>query len=449
MTGYFGKSAGARGSGRPGIAGCIAAMLVVSVAQSAERDAPTPASISAAAKVIDFRHWLVPEGSPSPRNRSLAQLSYETQADVLTAFRFQQQQLAGQKWIEQPQSYVSEQSASATFQRDGFTVSLSAFPGGQPGMSLVSLINHGNVDFKRLPLPEGTTTFYQGPASALFLSPASPKATAQSLQALLVKQGWEPYGRAGDQYFFRQNGVRLSASVSAAPAQEGKTMISLSSEQMSSELPAPPQAEGLQYADTTTELLFDTPQSREEIISFYRQTLAPDGWTSTTENPVKTGFREELIFANAAKDLLMLQMSTVEGKLRVTLRQQTAAQVAELDRAIKAEMDRKKAESSKPALKISLPLPAEIRGMKAAKNRIEFQVASGRARTVVEELQRKLLSDGWKAGDKMMEAMFGTLSLTKGDQQLQFVYVDPGLIPGEVTITASGVELETAAKKQE
>ena len=51
--------------------------------------------------------------------------------------------------------------------------------------------------------------------------------------------------------------------ITAAPALDGKTSVSFSSEQLSADLPAPSDTAQLQYADSTKQVLFDTKESED------------------------------------------------------------------------------------------------------------------------------------------------------------------------------------------
>lgn len=48
-----------------------------------------------------------------------------------------------------------------------------------------------------------------------------------------------------------------------------------------------------------------------DVAPVYRKPLAGGGWQATIENPIKTGFKSELIFRNPAEDLLTLSMRGV------------------------------------------------------------------------------------------------------------------------------------------
>ena len=306
----------------------------------------TPATVSEAAKVINLGAVPLIKGAEKPKQRNLASVSYDVAATSQGAFEFYRKLLLTQKWKELPNGYSSDQGANGTFTRDGFLLSLTVFPMGKPGLVNVMLMNHGNVDLAKLPLPPGTKPFYSAPTNAAVITETPVEATGKALYKLLLAKGWQPYGTAGDSMFFKQHAIRLTANVAAAPAQGGKTVITYSGELMSVDLPAPAETIGLQYSDVTTQLFFDSKQSSADIFDFYRQTLAKAGWEATTKLPIKLDFKDALIFRNPHKDMLTLTVQGLtddKGVNRVLLRHQTAAELAEIERLIKEEQAKKQA----------------------------------------------------------------------------------------------------------
>lgn len=404
-----------------------------------------PSTPEAAARAIDLRSWPLLAGAEDPGQRSLARLTYRVQGQVKPAYESQKKGLAAKGWKESPGGYITDEYASGTFVKDGFTLALSVTPAGEPGLLMVSLSNLGNVDVAKLPVPAGARSLFQGPTTAMYVTEAAVPAAKQAVATLLQAKGWVPYGTAGDSLIFKQNAVRLNAMVSAAPAQGGKTVVQYSAEQLSADLPAPPGAEELQYSDGPTQLFFDFPGTREDVAAFYTKALAPAGWKATTAAPVESGFEHFLIFRNPAKDLLDFKLTTVEGKTRVLLRYQTAAEVAATERALDEEAARKKA-AMKPAARptVAVKLPAEAREVKASAKAIAFTVAPGQARAAVEAIRQQLRAAGWKEGVAALEAVAGSVALSKGDGSVTITYTDTGVLPPEVEVSAIGVELERA-----
>lgn len=413
---------------------------------AAEGPGRKPATVAEAARVIDFSKFPMLPGVVNPGRRRVAGLSYQAESTVAKAFDFQKQKLLKDKWKELPNSFTSDQSANASFTKDGFTVSLSVSGAGQPGTVMVSLSNHGNVDVQKLPVPKEAKPLYSTPVSAAYVTAESVEKTAASLRKLLSAQGWQPYGTAGDSLIFKQNAVRLNARASLAPAQGGKTVIDFSTELMSVEIPAPAETLDLQYADVTAQLLFDTSAEKEDIFAFYRKTLATAGWEATTDKPFKSDFKDAMIFRNLAEDMLTLETYPVDEKLRVIAKYQTAVEIAEIEKQIQVDADRKKTEKEKeknrPKARVTVKLPAGANEVKPAKNQIEFKVDAGKAKAAVGDLRKQFSKAGWKETEAIAQDMAGTVIFVKDRQDITILYVDTGFMPAEITIRGPGVEVE-------
>lgn len=428
---------------------CSAMLIGVATGLRAAAEAPSssPATVAEAVKVVNLATFPLVEGAERPRHRNVAGLSYDACGTVKRVFESQQKQLADQQWKELPTAYVTDQAASATFSRDGFMLSVAVFPTGKANLVSVMLTNHGNVELGKLPAPPGVKPFYGGPVNAAYITESPVAETAAACRRLLSENGWQPYGTAGDSLYFKQNAVRLTARVSAAPAQGGKTVIDYSTVLMSVDLPAPAETEQLQYADVTTQLQFDTKTNPAGVAGFYRETLAKLAWRVTTEKPIRIGFKDVLIFRNLPMDMLTLEIYEVDGKTRVILRHQSAAEVADLDRQFKQEFERQKMKKNVSLPKIVVTLPADANEVQQTKNRIEFKVAPGKARAAVESWRGQFVKDGWKEEVVVLESVAGSLSFTRSEHRLTVIYTDTGLLPAEVTIHATGVELERVAEQ--
>ena len=292
----------------------------------------TPATVEQAAKILDLSTVPLMDGAKPPGSRQVANLFYVATGDVKTGFEFHRKALVGQGWKEQPNSSVTDQSASAMFSRDGFVVSLSVSPHGEPGSVQVMLQNLGNVKPGQLPVPPGAKPVYVGDPTAMYSTEAAVSATADACRNAFLAKGWVPYGKAGDSDFFKQNAILVTATVSSAPAQGGKTMIQYSGQLISADIPAPPDVEDLRYGDQPPELTFATT-NQDAVVDFYRKTLAAAGWKSTMDKMVDVDEKPTMIFRNPAKDMLTLATTGVlRGKLLVSVRFQSAAEIAERDR---------------------------------------------------------------------------------------------------------------------
>src|SRR6266498_1863673 len=216
----------------------------------------TPATVEQAAQILDLSTFPLMDGATPPGSRQMAHLFYVATGDVKMGFEFHRKALVAQGWKELPNSSVTAQSASAMFSRDGFVVSLSVSPSGDAGRLYIALQNQGNVKPGKLPVPPGVKPVYVGDPTAMYATEAAVPATADSCRNLFIAQGWVPYGNAGDSAMFKQNAVLVTATVSSAPAQGGKTMIQYSTQQMSADIPAPQNVEDLRYVDEPPKLTF-------------------------------------------------------------------------------------------------------------------------------------------------------------------------------------------------
>ncbi len=431
------------------LAGCLTASAACDLPASDKTPAVKVATVPDALQALNLLTLPTAKGAIDPVNRSVARISYNATSDLKAAFEFHKQQLLKQKWTELPGSAVTDQYASGSFTRNGFIASLSANPAGEPGIVNVSLMLHGNVDLQKLPIPADLKPVYVGPQVAMYSADTSVEQTTTACHKLLIEQGWVPYGQAGETQFYRQNAVRLTAYISAAPAQMGKTMVSYSAEQLSAEVPAPVEYVQLQYSDSTKEVLFDTKQNEADIEKFYRDTLAKQGWKATTEKPFSIDWKHGLIFLNQAKDMLELEMYEVkdENVLRVTVRHYTKA---ERD-AIEEEVKKALAEKNKPEPQlgtVKIPVPTGAQSTETTEQNLEFTVPTGKGKAAAAAIRKALTDAGWKESVLSAEDALGVIQFKKGDQEISLNFVDPGFIPAEITITGTGVKLEQLAEKK-
>jgi hypothetical protein len=417
----------------------------------------TPATVEQAARVLDLSTFPLMDGARSAESRHVANLSYVAPGDPKKALEFHRKAFGAQGWKELPNSTISDESASAMFARDGFVVSLSVIPFEATGVS-VRLQNLGNVKPGKLPIPPGAKPVYVGEPTAMYSTDAAVPATADACRNLFVAQGWVPYGKAGDSDFFRQNAILATSTVSSAPAQGGKTMIQYSNQLISSDLPAPPNVEDLRYVDEPPELTF-AATNQDAFVDFYRKTLASAGWKSAIDKMVDVDEKPTMIFRNPAKEMITLSTTGVlGGKLLVSVRFQSAAEIAELDRRIKEEAPKLRAAAEAKAAKeaaelaernkvpkVAVTLPADAKDVKQTKDEIKFAVGKGKAKAAVESFRKQFRDAGWKENFALMVGMSGASSFSKEDgQSVTVTYTDTPISPSEVSLSAMRAELEAA-----
>jgi len=421
----------------------------------------TPATVEQAAKVLDLATFPLMDGAKSAESRHVANLSYVAPGDPKKALEFHRKTFVAQGWKELPNSTISDESASAMFARDGFVVSLSVIPFEANGVS-VRLLNLGNVKPGKLPVPPDAKPVYVGEPTAMYSTDAAVPATADACRKLFVAQGWTLYGKAGDSDFFKQNAILATATVSSAPAQGGKSMIQYSNQLISADIPAPPNVEDLRYVDEPPELTFATT-NQDAIVDFYRKTLAAAGWKSTMDKMVDVDEKPTMIFRNPAKEMITLAVpyDYGSGKLGVSVRFQSATELAERDRKMKemaprlrAEAEAKAAKEAKEAAelaeknkppKVAVTLPAGAKNVKQTNDSIKFTLGKGKAKAAIESLRGQFRDAGWKEEHASMAAMAGTLSFSKeGGGSVTVTYSDTGFMPTEISLSAFRAELEAA-----
>jgi len=303
---------------------------------------------------------------------------------------------------------------------------------------------------------------YVGDSTAMYETEAAVPATVEACRNLFVAQGWVPYGDAGDSAMFKQNANLVTATVSSAPAQGGKTMIQYSNQLISADIPAPQGVDDLRYGDEPPELTFGTTQNQDAIVDFYRKTLAAAGWKSTMDKLIDVDEKPTMIFRNPAKDMLTLSMSGARGgNLGVSVRFQSGAEIAERDRKrkeaapkLRAAAEAKAAQEAKEAAelaernkvpKVAVTLPADAKDVKQTNDSIKFTVGKGKAKAAVESFRKQFRDAGWKEDVASLERMAGTLLFSKGDgQRVNITYSDTGFMPTEVSLSAMRAELEAA-----
>ena len=420
----------------------------------------TPATVEQAARVLDLSTFPLMDGAKPLESPQVANLFYLATGDVKTAFEFNRKALLAQGWKELPNSSVTDQSANAMFARSGFVVFVSVTPSGDRSLH-VRLQNQGNVKPGKLPVPPNTKPVYVGDSTAMYETTAAVAATADACRNLFVAQGWVPFGTAGDSAIFKQNANLVTATVSSAPAHGGKTMIQYSNQLISADIPAPPDVEELRYGDEPPELTF-AAANQDAIVDFYRKTLAAAGWKSTMDHMVDVDNKPTMIFRNPGKDMITLSMPYVYGdKLGVSVRFQSAAETAELDRRLKeaapklrAAAEAKAAKEAKEAAElaernqvptVAVTLPADAKDVKQTKDSIKFTVGKGKAKAAIESFRTQFRDAGWKEDVASLERMAGTLLFSKGDgQSVNITYSDTGFMPTEVSLSAMRVEFEAA-----
>ncbi len=419
-------------------------LLPLSPTAAFQGNSAKPATAVDAAAVLDLAEFELIAPVDGSEHAVVASQQYLSRGNVTDTTAQLRARLTDRKWKELEGATVSDQYASASFGKEKFSISLSVFPASQPGQVSVSINNHGNVDLKTLPMPEGSKLAYALPMSVMLFTERPVKETISECQRLLSDAGWEPFGTTTVSFFVKQNAVRLQVMISESPAQQGKTAIQVTSEQLSYDFAVPPNAQSIQYTDSTGQLVYETAHSREVELQWFKSTLSDAGWKATTESLVKVGFREIMIFRNSAGGMTEVTFQDVEDKIRVFVKFQTPAQAAREQAAAEVAVAKKQAEIKAAADAKMNPAVIEIASLPGAViksetgTQIELETDSGGAKKVLDPWVKKMTENGWVLNRIVDQKEVGQYELTRDKAQIDVGLVDPGFISGSITITTRG-----------
>lgn len=423
-------------------AALFAGMFLPGPACAADDVLGKPATVADVLRVLDFAEFPLIDGADSGAQFRLAGVNYTADATVKQAIGRVREKFNERQWSEMSGGYLSAEGGTTSFRREGYLVSVSISALAKSGKVKISMVNRGNLDLKRLPVPKDAKPLYSGPFSEGYASDLDLEKTAKAVRSLLQSKGWQFFGESGHSLLFRQNAVLLTAEVAPDPDQDGKSVIRLSAELMSVDLPALPDSRETRYLDELKSLEFESSAAADEILGFYRAALEKTDYRPTTDKPVEQEQNQVLVFANPRKEQVTLQLAPDGERVKVQLVHRTAAERAALSRQAAEPTVEEKAAADEDRPVVLLVLPDEAGSIKVSKAQIEFTIAKGRGRTTVESLRRRLARDGWKQSENDVKGLFGTCLMARGKQQLKLEFVEPGGAPAEITISAKGCDLE-------
>jgi hypothetical protein len=442
-----------------------------------------PATVEEAQRVLDLTTFPLPEGAQVEGQSSIALVRYGVPGDdVKSAFGFVREKFIQRGWKETGETNISAQYAMGTFAGQGFYADVRAYPdSSKPDSKLVkvSIANQGNLNLATLPVPAGAKRQYTDPPNVGYLTEMPIEDAFGAVDKQLTEQGWTPYGDNIGTKVYKQNAIELRVSISAMPdlpdkpELKGKNMISYFSGLMSADLPAPPQPLDVTYTDHMSppkQLMFETEAARDEIYQFYRDTLAKGGWAPTTEKPITGKYKAFMIFRNKAKDLIELETENPqEGTIRGTLKHQSAAELAEIERQIELDRPRREAElkrklkeeadqkarleqekkdkeaAEKARRRVVVELPTNAKAVTFEADEIEFSVPLGKAKTAAQAIGKRLRDNGWKERDYTESTTAGSLHYDRDDQSVTISYSDTQFLGTEVRISGFRVDFEKPA----
>jgi hypothetical protein len=425
-----------------------------------------PATPEQAARVLDLRTFARVPGSAAPSLKSLGTLMYGAPVAPKEAFEFQKRELGKLGFKELPGGYQADDNYSGHFSHQGYKVSVSTSPpyGGQDKSirSMVTLVNSGNVDLSKLPVPPGVKPFHPSVQEMSYTTTAKPAEMAAACRKLLIAAGWEPYGRLpisknlpdSSTEHFKKNGIRLKAWVMTTPVDGGKTLIRYSTDLLSADLPAPPDVEDPRFDEAQKVLRFSvTPAEADGVYAFYRDRLSKLGWKATTEQPVQDDRKSFQVYRNPQQDYLSLDLTKYTESVEVKLTHLTAAELAAQEKLAEAAAlrARQQMEERNRPVKVAVDLPAVATKLKHEERKLlEFAVPTGSGAEHLRTLRTQLIQAGWKEldGTQLDDKTSGRMSFEQGHAKLRLSYFDIGF--GTASIEISGTDnvvLEPKAAK--
>ena len=374
----------------------------------------------------------------------MTSLAYQVKAGLKPAFGQVKKQLTERGWQEESGSSVTDDYASGVFTKNGYHTSVTIMPSTPPGIADVRLQQHGNIDLATLPAGPDSKPLYVGPLSAIYNTPNSAEKAADWIRDTLTKAGWEPYGGRVNLQEFRNRGVILTTLVTDAVAPSKGSNIQYSTRMVSVEIPAPPDAEQIQFADDSNQLSFDAKPDADAIAEFYRKSLAKYSWKATTENWIQDKFSKSMIFRNEAGDLLLMEHKDIDGMSRLFVRHQTAAAVEEEGKRFQAAKEKamKDKDAPKDVLRVKIAIPKGAKGDTKSGTTARWTVPNGSAIKFAKAIRQALEEEGWKEASGTLDPLAGVLLLEKKDATITIDYTDTGFLPAEFNIRASQCELE-------
>lgn len=404
--------------------------------------AVTPATLAEAEKVLDLETFPLPPGAKSQGPRRMATLSYTVEKPSQEILDFNVQELTKRGWKQVAGSRREGQFAGADFTHGDFHLNLSLMQPAPNTPLSVTFARYGNVALTSLPVPTGAKQVFAFPATVMYTTDAPVKETAEQCRELMLKAGWTPYGGAGSTAYYRQNAVQVLVNIMSAPGQGGKTAITFTSNLLSLDLPAFPEAIDFRYTDMTTEVTFDTKSSPQDVAGFYRKALAATGWKATTDEPLTIDWKKVTIFRKPDQEMITVTTSEFEGLTRVRIDHQTAAEVAEEELRTYAEAGRKATYRPGDKPEVSVVTANSLAVQQDKPYSLQMQVKRGTANAIASAAVEALIASGWSGVPPAEAPVFRTWMLKKGEAQIWVIATEPARADSWVAVTGAGVTLK-------
>jgi len=405
-------------------------------------------TVQQAAQVIDLRDLALPDGAELMGRSEVGNLTYQVPLAVADVVDFYESTLSGQGWQYDPdQGYADDTTASRFYSKNGYALSLSASNLGQ-GTTMVTLINHGNVDLRALPQMADAETLYQFPNTLGYVSATDVAGVVDFTRQELAAQGWQEYTRPNtgtsndpnsQSLEFKQNGLELSAFISVAPAQGNKTSVQYSTLLLPLDLPEYDDVADLEYDKSEPYLSYKTSADIETLADFYRQEMIDLGWIEMPDTATITENRGAVFFANEPEQMaLMLDVVSGDGSTTATLRQFDTDEIFALqsgDDAMASDEDMASIITDVPST-LEFLIAAGAQNLNYVSDNFETSIAYDNASDVetLSDFYRQALTDAdWEEGDSFGDETFAYLEFTQGDGYL-YIQLDKATTDSDTSV---------------
>lgn len=412
-----------------------------------------PATVADAARLLDLRTLPLLDGAEvSGLRTKVGSLNYDVKAELKEAFAFHHQQLKELGWQELPDSRLDGPNPRAVFTQAGFVVGMSAYEIGydpeKKGFVSISLRNYGNVLSRSLPVPDGVDVLSVDDTQVTYTTAVAAKKTREQCDRLLLDLGWEPYGSAGDSRYFKKNAILVSARVATFDNQPGKTFLIYNTEQLSADIPMPTDYDDPRYDDMLKRVMFDCPtEDIEKVTTFYGTELAQRGWKPTSD-PVQMDRKTIVIYRNESGDMVELEFQHFLKACRVSVKQSTALEVAELERQMKEEAKQRAAAlaaaEAAPMPRVAIPIPGRAKKtLQNGDDSLDIIAAKGTAKAIVEAWQTHFTAAEWHEDFAQFGDIASILHLSKGKSTIEVSASDLSFgTEATIEVRGTGIILE-------
>jgi hypothetical protein len=287
---------------------------------------PTIYSSLELAKIVDFTKLPKPEGA-TPLSRNLfSRLEMKVPSKVPQAAAFYLDKLTALGWTidESPgQKTINDSEAVATLTKNGHVITVSGFPNDiKKPECMMMLVFYGNLDAQTLPKSNGAKLLYGNQTQLIYTTATKVSDEAEWVTKTLSGQGWRPYVRANTSVAksddlrildFIKQGYSVDVMINQAPAQNNQTAVHYSVHALGHELPAPPNASGIEFDDEAWTLNCEMSSPIDAGVAFYQQAMIAAGYKALPGEQPQDKY-VNMRFGTEPGDVVLVQVAKKDDK---------------------------------------------------------------------------------------------------------------------------------------